>query len=487
MKNPLLRLAFANLVFAFAAICLLTRCAEEPVSKNARVKVDSNSLQGTIIPYSFNWEPPTDYMPSPPGTSILVPWASNTNQGFPQEVRYDYKASDGWVLVYNTFSPSGIVNPKSFILYNKFRGLLRFYLYVDAYNAPAPGDYILNELSLETANGATSNMLNFSAADLLRQNHNYQVLSQIIPYRVNATSGWYAFQHEVAYDPTIASQVYQNINLRWSARSVSVSQIELDGHLDGSIKTPTSKPSKTNIFNNVGQGAISLTGLAVLDNNPNMLKPMVLNAVKGALTSGFQGVIKNVFNAVFGGDSNSPQVDLKLTALMDITGSETTNSGLMDNIIVIPGVSNSQTTSGFAPLYNHPLGVFYISNTPVIKYKATFLPDPYGSTDYRRFSLSVDANSFQYQFNPAVTSSATITNIKRSIVALNPGLYDYSNGAFETVGDLEVKTGVTYINDYVYNPPQGDFALRISFDVVPNNGAPKATIIKTFRARLEQG
>lgn len=81
----------------------------------------------------FDWEN-VDYMPTPPGqTSIPSPWIGQgsiaSNIGI--DISNDRKASDGWELVYNTFdskSQGNLINPY-FVLYNKYRGIMRIFLY----------------------------------------------------------------------------------------------------------------------------------------------------------------------------------------------------------------------------------------------------------------------------------------------------------------------------------------------------------------------
>lgn len=104
------------------------------------------------------------------------------------------------------------------------------------------------------------------------------------------------------------------------------------------------------------------------------------------------------------------------------------------------------------------------------------------------------------KFNPAVinTSStgAHIANINALVVAIqNADPTPYYG--FQTTGNLEqvgTYTAITQALDDDDEPvtlqlqfqrdlnPNPQVAVRISFDVIPNNGAPKSSIIKTFWA-----
>ncbi|WP_287101691.1 hypothetical protein, partial [Hydrotalea sp. AMD] len=63
-----------------------------------------------IQPFNFNWET-VDWMPTPAvvgQTLINPPWIGqgSITSIYGIDVANDYKASDGWVLVYNSFDPN---------------------------------------------------------------------------------------------------------------------------------------------------------------------------------------------------------------------------------------------------------------------------------------------------------------------------------------------------------------------------------------------
>ncbi len=100
-----------------------------------------------IPAYPFNWET-ADYMPTPAGTTILVLWANGSVKGFSSDIWYDYNISDGWALVYNTFNTSSLPANPWFALYNRYRGLLRIYVYVTN-SGFTPSDYLTSGLNLK--------------------------------------------------------------------------------------------------------------------------------------------------------------------------------------------------------------------------------------------------------------------------------------------------------------------------------------------------
>ncbi len=82
-------------------------------------------------------------MPVVPGhPAVPVPWSDQTIQELrPPGLRYDYKKSDGWELVCNSFSDTlDSANP-FFILYNKYRGVIRYYTYNVIESNPIVANY----------------------------------------------------------------------------------------------------------------------------------------------------------------------------------------------------------------------------------------------------------------------------------------------------------------------------------------------------------
>jgi len=171
-------------------------------------------------------------MPTPAGTApILVPWASGSNQLFNPEIAFDFKHADGWSLVYNTFNTTQLSPPYYFALYNKYRGILRSYLYIAPGN-PTPSTYFSDGLSL--AGSGTSSSLAFGqdVADVATP---LKSIAKIQSYQIQSTGAWYATQYEVAYDPGISGQNQQNLNYVWNINSVNLSSVTLNGTSNGTL------------------------------------------------------------------------------------------------------------------------------------------------------------------------------------------------------------------------------------------------------------
>ena len=97
--------------------------------------IDMTKTQTRAVPTPlFDWEN-LDWMPTPSMQSqIPSPWSGQGSLvgTYGIDIINDRKACDGWELLYNTFDSNvtaPLVNPY-FVLYNKYRGIMRIYLYL---------------------------------------------------------------------------------------------------------------------------------------------------------------------------------------------------------------------------------------------------------------------------------------------------------------------------------------------------------------------
>lgn len=104
---------------------------------------------------------------------------------------FDYKKSEGWEIVYNTFSTTASFNPSYFMLYNKFRGLLRVYFYI-APGGNYPSSNITHFLNLRGANSIGSPTLDFASQNIIDVSIHSLSVGQLQPYKVSSTGSWYA-------------------------------------------------------------------------------------------------------------------------------------------------------------------------------------------------------------------------------------------------------------------------------------------------------
>lgn len=496
---------FIGLLLTFT-VFLMVSCKKEKLNNSIAVK---NATDG-IPAFPLNWET-ADYMPTPSGTTILVPWANGSVKGFSSDIWYDYKINDGWNLIYNVFNTSSLPANPWFALYNKYRGLLRIYVYVTT-NGFTTSTYMTSGLNL-APNAVSSSMLNYIGQDIVDVTANQPTISKVEPTQL-ATGAWYASQYEIAYDPKIATSTFQQLGLNWTLKWTSIANVKLQGDevgtLNGTLSTPA---SGFDIGGNLFQGALEATGLTTFINNVGKVDPqrpgyknglglpeVAFNAIKDGLTSGLNGVVKNLFSAVFGGSSaNTQEVNLTLNAKINLNGSISESGAFIPDPGLgfgIPGISNSQSAAGYIPQFNNPMGIYNLSSRPIINLHTikTKITDETGTYYEYNNVYNVNASSVNYLWNPAVinqqTAGATITNIQTQVVIIDPDLSDNPQigGTVEIVGSHTAITGSSVGLIYTVpraQPPNNFAAVRIIFKVVPNNGiTPSSTIVKTFLANI---
>ncbi|NOW97056.1 hypothetical protein [Mucilaginibacter sp. SG564] len=500
---------------------LLNSCKKDLDSNLATpVKTpDRGKSVNTLIPYRFDWEH-TDYMPAPAGTNILVPWASGANRSFPTIYATDIKVADGWELVYNTFSPTSTAQPLYFILYNRYRGLLRGYFYLTP-GSSIPSSYITHAL-VQDASSNTAPLLSYSATEVSNLNINTPVSSTVQQYKTSATGTWYAAEFEMAYDPAIGAKTTQ---MTWLVNSVNTSSIALTGSSQGTIQgTISQSVPPSNLLGATIPGILTFPYANLIDSWK--LAAPVTSALKTALSSGLGGTVKNVLNGMFGGASQTTQyANLTTSAQYTLSGSITDTYQLQNPNLNIPGSKGQNTGTGYSPLYTSPLGVFSLSAAPKVDIS---IPVYYGEDVTIVYTgdqtIKFDPNSYQIQFNPAVINSsstgATIQNLKQQIISFknyysltrvyaNPPHSDPDTPIPSTATTEQIDNTTVIVDnipgDYIipfkrhvtvfgggapaYASPDDIFTtnssmpstvLRVSFDVVPNNGTPKTTIVKSF-------
>ena len=494
-KAPLLTLGIYCLI--------MTSCKKSPeLPENvAANKTVVNDVIG-IPSYPLDWENIT-FMPRPAGyTPVPMPWQSSLGgRKIDDDIVYDYKKADGWELVYNTFNTQEVFNPSYFTLYNKYRGVLRTYFYFSTPSA-YPSSNINYILRLRGARAGSSPMLNFASKDIVDVGVNSSEISQIQPYLVSVTGSWYASEYEIAYDPLISATNFRNLQLDWMINSNSIQQITLNGIETGTISgTLTQNKGGENFFGGLANGLVDAgvkVGNEQAVSNIKFLNAAIKGPIVSALTNGAGGIIKGFFSGILGGTSatTTQKVDLKINSKISITGQGVVESQLFNNIYTLPGTLENIYSSPYYPNYDNPMGVFYISSKPVVKINILNynLNSPEDFDGLRtRYTFDLDENSFNIQYNPSLLAVANIQNLRKDVLltkSFSSFIMDRSESIIgeENVAGLDI-FGVNRLTLYGFQDAtqvNSNLVVRISFDVVPKNGAPKVTIVKTFNARGEQ-
>ena len=318
-------------------------------------------------------------------------------------------------------------------------------------------------------------------------------VSQLQAFKVSANGSWYAAEFEVAYDQSTSLKPYGDFRLEWQIQPNSISNITLNGtqtgQMNGTLQATSGGPNFfSQITNGIIDGALKIGSDTLKSKNISFLPNLIKSNLVAATSSALGGIAKGFLSGILGGTSSTStqRVSLKINTNINITGTATVESQVFDNIFSIPGSQDVTNTQPFYPQYEYPLGVFYISNKPtVIRTTNVTLQSPYY---YIQQNYQVDENSFSLIFNPRVIALANITNIQKEVVILDYDPYEEyeMSGNMEQVADRTIYTGLNAFS-YTKQSPRpriqaNKLAIRITFDVVPKDGSPKCTIVKTFLA-----
>jgi hypothetical protein len=518
----------SKLFFAIVSLAFVLASCE----KNLET-LDSLEVFGTtdLIPNNyFDWETVSP-MPQPPGYPIIYsPFiGSGTIDGYDDDIVDDHKKSDGWEMEYSTFSYNDYDRNPFFILYNRYRGLLRVYLYISDIGA-VPSDYI--QFGIQEKDSKNYKYLNLDNQEIIDPN---SYVSRVDKMQTSTLRGnaWYMLQYEIGYDTRPTRSVYYPPTFWIYVNAVNVTDIKINGELSGTLKGTLGGSSTSSAADNIfkslttngtdlGKKVFTGMGKGVLEKDSwncyaswDKIKEGAWKAIQGNLP----GAITSVLSAVVGGSSSTSgkPIMLNLEGALNM-------SGTLEDTYTLPGTPlrkylpgtvamlSSESGSYYSstildqvPLYNQRLGVFNLEGRPKV-YESFLEPIEFqndqGFTMYKCTSKYTINNSQVYsllRFNPAVinsgSSGATIQNLTYEIVLkasefqYNPTIYERKE--YASIG--AIFTSKYSVNAIVEAPRPKEFRqnylnpmVRISFRVVPNNGAPATTIIKTFKADFIQ-
>lgn len=449
---------------------------------------------------AFDWENAT-YVPTAPGYNVRMPWASGGGSTLDIAVASDYHHNDGWDMVYNTFNNN--VNPTIpsqsplyFALYNRFRGILRYYYFNPGYSNYST--QLEHGLSLMPSS-STSSMLNFEGNDLADPSNNVKGFTQTSKVSLNSSSTWYVMQYQIAYDPSYTSQSFEVFHPHWNITNVNITSIKTDGvelgTLNGSITTPKA---------GVDWASVAINGLLAVG---EFVGTAGVSTAAGATPSGWQsaatgglaGSTTGVLSGLFGGNSsNSQEVALTINSNITTTGTASSSGGAVDVNFWLPGQTSTTPANAPAqPIVNYPIGLFNLSKRPTVVVTAPKGGTVNNDVAYADYSLNVDdIKNNLFQTNSTVINSSptgvSISNPKFEVVAFDVNSAWSPDGATQTesIGTHKVVyTGQTSV-DFTTTVRRVPFSVasnvgvRVSFWVTPNNGAARTFVVKTFQANV---
>ena len=516
-KSTLMRAATASLLTA----SLLSCQKEVAVLPNA-ITAGKSTSQNIGANYYFDWEGtsanPTTKMPVSAKyniTDVYVPWRSQGGTPLDPGILNDYHKSDGWELVYNSFAPDDYPNVGDkgsiatanaqplgglyFALYNRYRGLLRYYMFVPPNSLVAGSTQLSHGLHFYSSSSVNS-MLNFEGADIVDAAGKTTGFTKTSKDGADATGGWYAMQYQIGYDPTLAGSTFPNPGFQWDTYSLSISQLNLNGTEVGTTRGAINTPAADVNWAGVATSAVLGIAEVFLAGGTNAAKTG-FSAAAQAAQGGLSGSASGILSGIFGGSAASTQsVDLTTNASITTSGTSTGSTPYEQNSFVIPGQATGGS-NGLAPLITYPIGLFNFSGRPTIhvhtQRTATTGPNGSGYTYNNSYTLDASAVEALMQRNPAVfnttATGAAYSGFKAEVVIVDPDPNSgfYSSGTMETSGTHTLYTGgaVTMVYNTVHGgqpSPTGQLAaVRVSFKVTPNTtSTPPVFIVKTFLANV---
>ncbi|MBE5320879.1 hypothetical protein IM793_17060 [Pedobacter sp. MR2016-19] len=493
-------IAFLISLFVFSG------CHKDNLTKSITVKSTTKDVPN----YYFNWETASNMPVAGSSPVVSLPWQSQSGNYIDPSLVSDYKSNDGWELVYNTFNPNVIATAANqpagglyFALYNRYRGIIRYYLYIPT-GLFGNSSSIEHGLSTYSDNSTSSKMLNFDGVDIVDPSISTPSFVKTNNQGVAVGGGWYSMQYEIGYDPAFADTTYPHLGFTWNSKTVNISQIALNGTnvgtLNGNITQPSSGFDLAGTLINGIVGAAEIYGTVA---TAGAASGTFLSGLGGAAAGGLAGNVTGFLSGIFGGNSNNSQeVDLKMNSTISLNGTLSGSQPLVPNSLVFPGQSVANTIGAPVPLIGHALGVFNLSARPTVNVHTTrqsvLVNEGGQNVPYNQYSIQYTVNSSIFnslvqQNTSVINSSATgasIQNLTYQVVMINPNTgYNFNaNATHENIGSLSVYTGssvtLQYLAEHSLPVNNTQVAVRVSFNVVPNNGAPSSLIVKSFVANL---
>lgn len=508
------------------SLLLFTGCYDEKdmedfTNKRTLPIFESIVSRRAVPVYEFDWEN-ADWMPTPPQQAkIPSPWIGQGSiaSTFGIEIVNDRKKIDGWELLYNSFNieESSLVNPY-FILYNKYRGIMRIFFYTTT-SFVASSSYIQDGISI--ISDREISLLNFLGEDFIDTTNNKMQYCQMQPTPPDgsfplASNRWYMLQYELAYDAHISDIPYSSIQLNWTLNYYNVQNISLGGTSVGELNGVIGSSSKSNIFSalmGVGKtaatGALAGIGLNTISKNTlnstagenklglpkdifKNLSSGISNALSGA-TGNLAKMGANLLSAIVGGSSTSGPIPVCFTfnTQIELQGRGTEGGAFPSTPVSFwcPGTNIPPNAIGYIPLYNKSLGVLNFEGQPAVPYTYQEFPSTMEDIDgrilyllegYCKFPEEVDFSNY-LRINPEVSKIATVTIKKQELVASYKDEYGKKNVWLQPssftwdIGDVPA-----YSNRHDF-PEDLKLGVRFTVEIKPLDGGATSTIIKTFQ------
>ena len=333
----------------------------------------------------------------------------------------DIEPEDGWELVLRNFGPGAEV--PFFMLYNKYRGILRVFYYS---TLPQTFTRAVARLRYQTQLTSRSGA-HFTFLDKNKYVNNYDpARSQVVVGSV-AYHQWAYFDFDVSgYDPTIGSKNDPTFVIEIAG--VTQTDLTATGEVD-LITGPVSAAKSGGGFNVAGAFSNikkrnkdvkkfknDITGLAESAGSAWWAAP--IKAIKGLTEKSWfkaLGPVAGFLEYAIGGGSKKSTLPAPLSTKGNVTlrGTLTTSGDLYTLILRVPGSNHvdpvNDDLSNVLPLYDDPLGVLNVQSAP--SYSGTVTTDSIQIFPTGPWNITANtsaSSSLQIVYNTTVFQSANV-------------------------------------------------------------------------------
>lgn len=461
------KLAFwSALSILFFSAC--TDNLEETVFASCEDTATTRVITPEVSPL-FNWDDTISIsLFNVPG-SVTLPWYSTASTSIPDFILENYKAADGWKLVYNTCSPSNIVQDDKYylIFYNIFSGKLRCYVYNK--NDVTSGDMTFWQLAFNNTTSLLNDLTPITPHGTTPSGETQILTSNLSFLPTKALSrGWNAFEVDfLNYDPNMKNR---SIAMSISPYDIDVSQLEFNGNInlssEGTMVTTTTITSLS-VPGFLTKG-VSLLGDSAKVAFDRFIDKGKSNDIRSIWGSAVAGIVKAggnfLVNKFFGRPKTqtiTSNSDIKISTNGTFYGEGEITSQQQSNIsplshLMLPG-SNPTPEDVLLPSYNEPLGVWYLKEQPKITGTTQRLfhnqsKDEKGYyTGYLAMSSisKLDESSIKVVINPAILPFIEKYEVSAKLIIQTKTPPSLTRKIQVFLDDLRYRTWLTY-TPYTY-------------------------------------
>ncbi len=402
---------------------------------------------------------------------------------------HDFEPIDGWVLVYRNFgSSTGSIKCPYFILYNKYEGLLRTFILV---NSTQNYSHATVSLFFDPTLTNTTALLTH-ASNRAWAVDNYIVDNVSVAVTDMFDGHWLYVDYATAYDP--GTQNISDSAIRFDFDGVDLTQVNLNGTLNLVQELPKSSfPDENSNLQNLIVAGKSVAGYyntfekwkteipkaAAKQTNPELKSALEHLATTWTYDDlSLIGAAVGIVDFFISGgrtDKKESPVPIVFNGDMELSGTLQQEEDVIAFSIQTPGTIHN--SPNFLPLYDYPLGIFNLVETPILLSRYYWQQtSPGNSMLYSSYKIK---NDLVYAINP--NSELELNNMSVALVFRLDPVYPYpfsylygindwiDRGIYEfessTDGNYVLRTNYIPYEDFKDNvitvPPGTDVTIKI--------------------------